>query len=173
MTTFIVTSEIDGSERKATITTDGDVSVDGTTVRLAPTDVPNVWHWIDGGQRVPVHITSDGMANVVVTIRGYAYNANVLGEHIHDLLDILKASPAQKARVTRIPAPMPGLLKAVLVADGQTVRKGETLFTLEAMKMENAIKTPVAGVVRQISAKEGVAFEKGALLCVVEPAASA
>ncbi len=171
MTTFIVTSEIDGTERRVMIDDGGDIAVEDTTVRLAHTDIPNVWHWIDGGQRVPVHITSDGMSNVTITIRGYAYRVNVLREDVHGLLDILKASPAQKARVTRITAPMPGLLKAILVREGQQVRKGETLFTLEAMKMENVIKTPVGGIVRQVTALEGTAFEKGVLLCVVEPIA--
>ena len=66
---------------------------------------------------------------------------------------------------------MPGLLKGIAIVDGQTVRKGETLFTLEAMKMENAIKTPVSGVIRNIGVVEGSALEKGALMCTVEPLA--
>jgi biotin carboxyl carrier protein len=37
------------------------------------------------------------------------------------------------------------------------------------MKMENAIKSPVAGIVHNVTTSEGGAIEKGALLCVVEP----
>lgn len=49
------------------------------------------------------------------------------------------------------------------------VKKGDTLFTLEAMKMENAIKSPIAGTIQHLTAQEGIAVEKGTLLCVVEP----
>ncbi|MBK9183594.1 MAG: biotin/lipoyl-binding protein [Ignavibacteria bacterium] len=171
MNTYVVNTEIDGKDRSVELTEDGSAVSGSTNVYLAPTDVPNIWHWIDGSMRVPVHIVSNGMSGVTVTIRGYSYSTSVLNGHHHDLLDILKASPAQKQRVTRIPAPMPGLLKAVHTTEGAQVRKGETLFTLEAMKMENAIKTPISGTVRQLTTNAGSAFEKGTLLCVIEPLA--
>ncbi len=169
MNAFIVQTEIDGRQREITLTLDGATDGNSAPVALAPTDHPNVWHWIDGATRVPVHIVSDGVSSVAITVRGYRYTATVHDKRHYQLLDILKSSPSQQHRVTKISAPMPGLLKAIGVTDGQTVRKGETLFTLEAMKMENAIKTPVAGVVRNIAAVEGSALEKGAMLCTVEP----
>jgi biotin carboxyl carrier protein len=66
---------------------------------------------------------------------------------------------------------MPGLLKAVLVKEGAIVRKGETLFTLEAMKMENSIKAPISGIVHNVTSNGGAAVEKGVALCVIEPTA--
>ncbi len=169
MNAFVVQTEIDGRKREVTLTLEGASDGNGTSVALAPTDHPNVWHWIDGSSRVPVHIESDGVSSVAVTVRGYRYTATVHDKRHFQLLEILASSPSQQNRTTKISAPMPGLLKGINVADGQAVRKGETLFTLEAMKMENAIKTPVAGVVRNIAAVEGSALEKGALLCIVEP----
>lgn len=171
MNSFIVQTELDGRQREVTLTLEGTSSADGMTIALAPTDHPNVWHWIDGASRVPVHIVSDGVSSVAITVRGYRYTATVHEKRHYQLLDILKSSPSQQNRSTRIASPMPGLLKGIAVVDGQTVRKGETLFTLEAMKMENAIKTPVAGVVRNIAVVEGSALEKGALMCTVEPLA--
>lgn len=171
MKTFIVHTELDGVRRQITLSPDGASDACSAAVKLAPTEHPNVWHWIDGTTRVPVHIVADGVSSVAVTLRGYRYTASVHETRHSHLLDILTASPAQQNRSTRITAPMPGLLKSVAVSDGQTVRKGETLFTLEAMKMENAIKTPVSGIIRNIAAIEGSALEKGAMLCTVEPQA--
>lgn len=166
---FIVTTEIDDRDHMVELPFLGMASSGSQTLYLTETDTPNIWHWMDGSSRIPVHIVSDGMRNVVVTIRGYSYNAKILKKDHHDLLDVLNASPLQKQRVTKIPAPMPGLLKSILITEGSQVRKGDTLFTLEAMKMENAIKTPIAGTVRYLTTSVGVALEKGALLCVVEP----
>lgn len=171
MKTFIVHTELDGVRREITLTPNGASDAGDVTVNLVPTEHPNVWHWIDGTTRVPVHIVTDGVSSVAVTLRGYRYSASIHETRHSRLLDILTASPAQQNRSTRISAPMPGLLKSIGVSDGQTVRRGETLFTLEAMKMENAIKTPVAGIVRNIIAIEGSALEKGAILCTVEPQA--
>jgi biotin carboxyl carrier protein len=171
MSTFVVSTEIDGQRRHIKLHHNGTASHNGESVFLMPTDAPGVWEWDDNGVLVPVHIHSDGVSTVTITIRGYSYTTKVHSGRNHELLDILNASPAQQNRVTKIPAPMPGLLKQVIVKEGTTVRKGETLFILEAMKMENAIKTPIAGVVRNVTPHEGNAIEKGALLCVVEPTA--
>ncbi len=168
MARFIVTTEIDGVTRSVDLTSSGAIDKDGNDVVLTPTDISGVWHWHDKGQPVPVHIHSDGLQTVTISVRGYAYTARVMKDRHAELLDILKASPAQQQRVVRLTAPMPGLLKHIITTEGASVRKGETLFILEAMKMENAIKSPADGTVRHLTPNEGSAVEKGALLCVIE-----
>ena len=50
---------------------------------------------------------------------------------------------------------IPGLIKTVLVAEGEQVEAGQPLFILEAMKMENEIHAPKSGVIGQIRVKPG------------------
>jgi biotin carboxyl carrier protein len=69
---------------------------------------------------------------------------------------------------TEIRAPMPGLVVAVLVSDGQGVLKGHGLVILEAMKMENEIRAPRDGIVKRICAVPGQTVMQGALLAVIE-----
>ncbi len=64
-------------------------------------------------------------------------------------------------------APMPGTILAVNVAPGQAVKKGDVLFILEAMKMENEIMSPVDGVVGTVAITKGATVESGALLCTI------
>jgi biotin carboxyl carrier protein len=68
----------------------------------------------------------------------------------------------------RILAPMPGRLVRVLVQPGQQVQAGEGLVVMEAMKMENELRSPRAGRVAELPVREGQAVETGALLVVVE-----
>lgn len=168
MSRFIVTTEIDGQTRRVELTASGAADQLGNDVVLTPTEVPGIWHWHSGGALVPVHIHSDGMQTVTISLRGYSYTARVMHGRHAELLDILKASPAQQQRVTKLTAPMPGLLKHISTSEGASVRKGDTLFILEAMKMENAIKSPADGTVRHLTPNEGSAVEKGAMLCVIE-----
>ncbi|MBS2025591.1 MAG: biotin/lipoyl-binding protein [Deltaproteobacteria bacterium] len=67
----------------------------------------------------------------------------------------------------RIDAPMPGKVVRVLVKKGDTVAEGQGLIVVEAMKMENELKSPKAGVVSELLAVEGAAVENGAKLAVV------
>jgi biotin carboxyl carrier protein len=168
MARFVVTTEIDGRTSTVDVTTETASDDTGAAVELVPSSEPGIWHWRDGEQLVPVHIQTDGLQTVTLSIRGYSYTARVLRERHAALLEILKASPAQQQRVTRLSAPMPGLLKHIITKEGATVRKGETLFILEAMKMENAIKAPTDGTVCNLTPNEGAAVEKGALLCTIE-----
>ncbi len=73
---------------------------------------------------------------------------------------------AQKVR--EIKAPMPGLVITLLVKPGDTVKKNDPLLVLEAMKMENMIKSPGEGIVSAIHAERGKAVEKGQLLISFE-----
>jgi biotin carboxyl carrier protein len=67
-----------------------------------------------------------------------------------------------------ISVPMPGKIIAVLVSDGDAVEKGQGLVIVEAMKMENEVRSPVTGTVRDIKVKPGDTVEGGAVLVVVE-----
>ncbi|MBN9688134.1 MULTISPECIES: biotin/lipoyl-containing protein [unclassified Corallococcus] len=65
-------------------------------------------------------------------------------------------------------APMPGKVVKVLVKVGEEVKEGQGLVVVEAMKMENELKSPKAGKVTEVFAKEGTAVENNAKLVVVE-----
>jgi pyruvate carboxylase subunit B len=69
-----------------------------------------------------------------------------------------------------VKAPMPGLVVRVLVGVGDVVVAGQGLVVLEAMKMENELKAPAAGVVREVRAVQGAAVEKGNVLVELAPA---
>ncbi len=65
-------------------------------------------------------------------------------------------------------APMPGMIVAVLVNEGQIVEKGEVLVVLESMKMQNELKSPKPGRVGRVRVKSGDSVEqKQTLLSVV------
>ena len=64
---------------------------------------------------------------------------------------------------------MPGLVKALAAAPGATVRRGEVLLVLEAMKMEHALVAPRDGVVAEVLVAEGAQVTDGTLLLVLEP----
>ena len=70
--------------------------------------------------------------------------------------------------VQEIRTSMPGKIVRVMAAEGEEVGQGQGLVVVEAMKMENEIKSPKAGVVKKIGVKEGEAVEAGALLVIVE-----
>jgi biotin carboxyl carrier protein len=68
----------------------------------------------------------------------------------------------------RLTAPMPGRVVKVLVEAGDTVAEGQGLVVMEAMKMENELRAPRAGRVKELPARERQAVEMGALLVVLE-----
>jgi biotin carboxyl carrier protein len=67
----------------------------------------------------------------------------------------------------RIDAPMPGKIVRVAVKLGDEVTEGQGLVVVEAMKMENELKSPKAGKVLELTAVEGAAVEAGVKLVVI------
>lgn len=80
------------------------------------------------------------------------------------LLDKLGLNTLSSTKVSEIKAPMPGLVLKLFVSEGSEVKKGDNLFILEAMKMENIIKAPADVVVKKVKMKPGDKVEKGQVL---------
>ena len=67
----------------------------------------------------------------------------------------------------RVDSPMPGTVLRLDVREGQTVRRGDTLVILEAMKMETEIPAPRDGVIAQVAVEKGSTVDTGTLLVVL------
>ncbi len=77
------------------------------------------------------------------------------------------AAQAVSAEGTTIPSPMPGTILSVAVSVGQTVKSGDVLMVLEAMKMENDIVAPCDGTVKQILVSKGATVNTDDVLAVI------
>ncbi|MCC5920015.1 MAG: biotin/lipoyl-binding protein [Cyclobacteriaceae bacterium] len=80
------------------------------------------------------------------------------------LLEELGMSDMATSKVSEIKAPMPGLILDILCEVGQEVEEGDKLFVLEAMKMENIIKSGGSGKIKSIEVAKGDSTEKNQIL---------
>ncbi len=69
---------------------------------------------------------------------------------------------------TEVKAPMPGMILKIKKSQGEKISHGETVIILEAMKMENDLRSPAAGVIKEIFVQPGNKVEKGAMLFSIE-----
>ena len=78
------------------------------------------------------------------------------------------AAPAQStADGAKVVCPMPGTILSVNVQNGQSVKAGQVMFVLEAMKMENDIVAPQDGTVKQILVTKGASVDTDAVLAII------
>lgn len=100
---------------------------------------------------------------VTVSVNSHTYEVEVKSD-FDQLLESLGMGPGSTARLNDIKAPMPGMVLDIMVTAGQTVSKDEPLLILEAMKMENVIKSPRDGEIMHVGVSKGAAIEKNTLL---------
>ncbi len=74
---------------------------------------------------------------------------------------------AAPAGATKVTAPMPGTILQIKVSQGQSVKKGDVICVLEAMKMENDIPAPCDGVVASINVQKGASVNAGDVLASI------
>jgi len=113
---------------------------------------------------------------VLVERTGDEYRLLIDGElHVVDVQDERTRKLAKAESKTAVPAgeiavkaPMPGLVRTVTVNVGDSVAAKQGVVILEAMKMQNELRTPRAGVVKEIRVKEGEAVNQGQVLVVIK-----
>ncbi len=108
-----------------------------------------------------------------VNVNGTAYEVEIelVGETSGSVAPAAApAAPAAPAAVgggVAVSSPMPGTILSVNVSAGDSVKAGQVLMVLEAMKMENEIMAPSDGKVTSVAVAKGASVEAGALLCTI------
>ncbi|MEW6029511.1 MAG: biotin/lipoyl-containing protein [Chloroflexota bacterium] len=103
-----------------------------------------------------VDLADDGLR---VLMRGILYHAGVEDEREKRLRAAAGGGVIESGEF-HLKAPMPGLVVAVPVSEGQKVEKGQVLIVLESMKMQNELKAPREGAVGRIRVKAGESVEQ-------------
>ena len=143
------------------------VSVDGTLYNVDFESVSGqpVFSLIVDGKSHEAYV-QEGDDNWQVLMRGRLYPVKVEDEREKRLRAAAGGGVAETGEY-HLKAPMPGLVIAVLVAEGQEVKKGQVLLILESMKMQNELKSPRDGKISRIRVKPGESVEqRQALLSV-------
>ena len=89
-------------------------------------------------------------------------------DELEELLDNYVVKPSKSVDMGQIMVPIPGLVSQIFIEIGDSVEKGQKLFILEAMKMENEISSTKKGFVSNIYVKPGVSVEKGDLVMEIK-----
>src|SRR6266851_8706581 len=162
-----------------------EVIVEGKAYRLELEKAADGWHCHVDGQPVLVDAVAPrrDVLSLLVDGRAYEIKREQTAMELHlwvgstrfavELRDPRSLRSRQKAAgdekgPRKILAPMPGRVVRLLVAENSSVEVGQGIVVVEAMKMQNEIKSPKKGIVKKISATAGAAVNPGDVLAIVE-----
>ena len=154
------TFEVDGAPHEVAIDRKaGTVTVDGQTYKVAleRNGAGLVIHV--GDRRLHVRL-GDGTAEV---------EGEALAWRVTGIGSAAGGAGGAAATGARVKPPMNGKLDRMIAKVGQTVAKGDILFVLEAMKMQNEVRSPMAGVVTAVHGQVGGAVEPSQVLVEIAP----
>lgn len=113
--------------------------------------------------RAEVVSIDSGAKSVVLKINGRIYPVEIKNK-FDLLLDEMGINSGTAGKVNNVKAPMPGLIIDLRVKQGDSVKMGDPLLVLEAMKMENVLKATGDGTVKSIKVKRGDSVEKNQVM---------
>ncbi len=164
---FDISSGPDGTVvRPLTVGTDHDLRVDFTPVHSDPTTGDGLYSLLVDNKSYQMYVerTEDGMR---VVLSKHRFDVKVLTEREWRLRKVAPRQAVQTGEVV-VKAPMPGMVKGVVVSGGDEVKSGQRMVVLEAMKMENDINAPRDGRVSKVHVEQGAVVEGGRPLVTLE-----
>ena len=164
---------IDGKEQKAKYDKDNFsvINIDGKNfnVELLKKYGSNTFSFAVNQKLMQVNIEVDNEKNLLIAYDGLTYQIEVTNETKKMLSKFIQmSSSSNHSGAGKMKAPMPGMVVKILTQEGAEVNIGDKLIIIEAMKMENSLSSPVAGIVKSIKVKEGTAVEKDAVMIEIE-----
>lgn len=119
------------------------------------------------GVSYPVEIISENQNMYEILVNGVEYSFSIETPFSVERKKILDSKASESGTIL-LKAPMPGKILDVLVKTGDSVKAGDTLLILEAMKMQNAILASTKAVVKKVVVKAGDTTSKSDLLIELE-----
>ena len=140
-------------------------SVNGTNFEMDLETQGSKHHIIHENQSYTIEIVNFNQKNKSCTVKVNNQEISVSIQDKYDqLLKELGMENMNKVKINKIMAPMPGMVIQIMTQVGAQVKKGENLLILEAMKMENMIKSPTDGTVNSIEISKGETVDKNQVL---------
>jgi biotin carboxyl carrier protein len=157
---MIYVTAIDGREYLIELLDDHHITIDGQpyTVDFQTVGDQPVYSLLLNGRSYDALVYPDEALWQVI-MQGEMYVANVEDEREKRLRAALGTTISEHQEFF-LKAPMPGLVVAVPVQNGQPVQKGDVLLVLESMKMQNELRSPRAGTVNRVRVQSGDRVEK-------------
>jgi glutaconyl-CoA/methylmalonyl-CoA decarboxylase subunit gamma len=118
-------------------------------------------------RKFPVEVVRSRQNKYEILFNDISYTFTVETPFSLKRMKVLKSSKG-KVEQEFIKAPMPGKIIDILVREGSTVLRGESLVILEAMKMQNEIQSPVNGTIIKVSAKANTNVMKDDILVEIK-----
>lgn len=166
MSEFVVS--LNGEKKRIDFISNSKVIFEGEELDFEVIEVTNNVFFLRIGEKIfnftCVHENNE---NIVLFSQSVKYELTVrslLQEKANELL----TSKLSTHHHLEVKAPMPGMILKLKKQKGDEVNHGEAVMILEAMKMENEIRSAAKGIIKDIFVKEGSAVEKGAVLFSIE-----
>ena len=123
----------------------------------------NSYNVIKGAKSYNVEVLEAQEGKQQIKVNGNIYEAETI-DKFDELLKKLGMEKGAAGKVNELKAPMPGLVLEVSVEVNQLVSKGDRLLVLEAMKMENVIKSPTDAKITSVEVNQGETVEKNEVM---------
>lgn len=146
------------------INKEGEIMLDGLkeNLDLRAIDDAGLYSLIINNQSYEA-VVEEGDGEYRVLINGVLFHAQVADERAKRLAEAAGAFTSTSGEAT-MKSPMPGMIVAVSVNEGDVVKKGQVVLVLESMKMENELKAPRDGTISLIKVQARQAVEQGQVL---------
>ncbi|HTE32402.1 MAG TPA: biotin/lipoyl-containing protein [Chryseolinea sp.] len=149
------------------VSTSGDmIRVDGKPFELDLVEVSHGHYHIvrnNKSYNLEVVASDSALKTFSFKLNGTQYSVE-LRDKFDLLLEKMGMNGSASGKLNNVKAPMPGLIIDLRVREGQSVKAGDPLLILEAMKMENVIKAPGEGVIKTLRIRQGDSVEKNQVL---------
>lgn len=160
-------------EQKFKVTVNGDMEFFFTQEEIQSLDIQkkssSSYHILKDNRSYRADLVNRDFLEKAYTVKMGSGRYEVRISNALDLLiEDMGLSLAASHVVNDIKAPMPGLILDVQVKEGDTVKEGDYLLVLEAMKMENTLTAPRDGIVKAVTVGKGETVDKNQLLIEME-----